>query len=148
MKAITSVLMMCLLALPALADRGEQKQVFGDYEVHYIGLTTSFLTTDVAKAYGIERSGKLAMLNISVLNNPSDDQLPIPMTSSVTGTIKNLIGQSRALEFREIKETNAVYYIATFRFDEAETYRISLKVKPDGNSRTYDVNFSQKFYEE
>ena len=148
MKALMTALLMSLLSMTALADRGEQKQVFGEYEVHYIGLTTSFLTPDVARAYGIERSGKLAMLNISVLHNPNDKQLPVPVTASVKGSIMNLIGQSKALEFREIKETNAVYYIATFRFDEEETYRIKLQVKPDGSSRTFDVPFSQRFYEE
>jgi len=47
MKTLLNIFMMCLLSLPAWADRGEQKQVFGQFEVHYIGLTTSFLTPEV-----------------------------------------------------------------------------------------------------
>jgi len=148
MKTLLNIFMMCLLSLPAWADRGEQKQVFGQFEVHYIGLTTSFLTPEVARAYGIERSGKMGMLNISVLKNPGDDQLPKPRIAKVTGSLKNLIGQSKSLEFKEIKETNAVYYIATFRFDEEEVYRINLQVQPEGVNRSFDVKFSQRFYEE
>jgi len=148
MKTLLNIFMMCLLSLPAWADRGEQKQVFGQFEVHYIGLTTSFLTPEVARAYGIERSGKMGMLNISVLKNPGDDQLPEPRIAKVTGSLKNLIGQSKSLEFKEIKETNAVYYIATFRFDEEEVYRINLQVQPEGVNRSFDVKFSQRFYEE
>jgi len=72
----------------------------------------------------------MGMLNISVLKNPGDDQLPKPRIAKVTGSLKNLIGQSKSLEFKEIKETNAVYYIATFRFDEEEVYRINLQVQP------------------
>ncbi|MFK4752318.1 MULTISPECIES: DUF4426 domain-containing protein [Oceanospirillaceae] len=137
-----------LISPTVLADRGEQKKVFGDYEVHYIGLTSSFLSPDVASAYGIERSRKLGFLSISVLNNPNDDVLPLPVTATIHGTIKNLIGQESELEFKEIKETNAVYYIATFRFDEEETYRIRLDVAPDGSDKHFDVRFSQRFYEE
>ena len=70
------------------------------------------------------------------------------MTAELTGTIKNLIGQSRTIDFREIKETNAVYYVSTFRFDKNEIYRIDLDVTPEGTSRTFDVKFSQKFYQE
>ena len=76
------------------------------------------------------------------------NDVPTPVTAELTGTIKNLIGQSRSIEFREIKETNAVYYVSTFRFDKNEVYRIDLDVTPDGSNRTFDVKFSQKFYQE
>ena len=141
------VLALATLSLHAAADRGEQKQVFGDYEVHYIGLNSSFLPEDVAEAYDIPRSRSLAYLSISVLKKVKND-VPAPVTAELTGTIKNLIGQSRSIEFREIKETNAVYYVSTFRFDKNEVYRIDLDVPPDGSNRTFDVRFSQKFYQE
>lgn len=139
----------CLLsASQLLADRGEQKQVFGKYEVHYIALNSSFLTPEVAKAYDIPRSRKLAFFNISVLKKEPGAQLPVPVRAKLVGTAKNLIGQSMALEFNEVRETNAIYYIAPFRFDEEETYRIKLDVTPEGSNRTLNVKFSQRLYEE
>lgn len=141
------VLALSVVSLQVFADRGEQKQVFGDYEVHYIGLNSSFLPEDVAEAYDIPRSRSLAYLSISVLKNVKND-VPTPVTAELRGTIKNLIGQSRTIDFREIKETNAVYYVSTFRFDKNEVYRIDLDVTPEGSSRTFDVKFSQKFYQE
>ena len=128
-------------------DRGEKKQVFGNYEVHYIGLNSSFIPEQAAEAYDIPRSRSLAYLSISVLKTDEGD-LPLPVTATLTGTVKNLIGQSRTIEFREIKETNAVYYVSTFRFDKNDVYRISLDVTPSGQTRTFDVNFSQQFYQE
>ena len=74
--------------------------------------------------------------------------MPVAVSGNVTGKIRNLVGQSRELEFQEIKETNAVYYITTFRFDDEDMYNIDLKVTPEGQSRTFDVKFSQRFYEE
>ncbi len=139
--------LLCSVQAYAAVDRGEQKQVFGQYEVHYIGLTSSFLDAETAAAYGIERSRKLGYLSISVLKT-ADNAAPQGVKASLTGTIKNLIGQTRSIDFKEVVETGAVYYISTFPFHEEEVYRIQLKVTPEGQTRTYDVNFSQKFYEE
>lgn len=149
-SAIASVILLATVfgAQNAMAnDRGEKKQVFGNYEVHYIGLNSSFIPEQAAEAYDIPRSRSLAYLSISVLKTDEGD-LPLPVTATLTGTVKNLIGQSRTIEFREIKETNAVYYVSTFRFDKNDVYRISLDVTPSGQTRTFDVNFSQQFYQE
>ncbi len=155
MKALTQVFTACLFTLCAAfsplllaADRGEQKQVFGDYEVHYIGLNSSFLPPEAAEAYGITRSRALCYISVSILHNEDGSDVPVAVSGTVTGTIRNLIGQSRELEFQEIKETNAVYYITTFRFDDEDMYNVNLKATPEGQSRTFDVKFSQRFYEE
>lgn len=148
MKHLLTAVFMLLVSASALADRGEQKKIFGNYEVHYIGLTTSFLTEDVAEAYGITRSGSLGFLSISVLETFAQGGMPEARSAKMTGTLKNLIGQVNDLEFKEIRETNAIYYIATFRFDESETYRIHLEVTPEGYGIPLDVKFSQRFYEE
>ena len=148
MKTLLTAVLMMFAALPAFADRGEQKKIFGECEVHYIGLTSSFLTEEVAAAYGITRSRSLGYLSISVLENIEQGGMAEARTAKVTGTMKNLIGQSNELTFKEIRETDAVYYISTFRFDEEEVYRISLQVTAEGHSEPFDVNFSQRFYEE
>ena len=139
--------LLCSVQAFAAVDRGEQKQVFGQYEVHYIGLTSSFLDAETAAAYDIERSRKLGYLSISVLKT-APDTLPVGVQAALTGTIQNLIGQTRTLDFKEVVESGAVYYISTFPFYEDEVYRIRLNVTPEGQTRTFDVNFSQKFYEE
>lgn len=139
--------LLCSVQALAAVDRGEQKQVFGQYEVHYIGLTSSFLDAETAAAYDIKRSRNLGYLSISVLKT-ADDAAPQGVKATLTGTMKNLIGQTRSIDFKEVVETGAVYYISTFPFYEEEVYRIELKVTPEGQTRSYDVNFSQKFYEE
>ena len=58
-----------------------------------------------------------------------------------------LIGQKKELQFKEIKERDAVYYISTFRFDEEDVYKITVQVSPEGESRTFDVKFDQRFYD-
>lgn len=138
----------CLLLLTNLsfADiQGEQKQVFGDYEVHFIGLTSSELDKDVAKLYGITRSRNIGFLNISVLKKGLGP-LPVAWNAKIEGTMSNLIGQSQTLSFTRVQETSALYFYSTFDFYDQDMYRFNLKVTPDGQTRAYDVNFSQRFY--
>ena len=138
-----------LMSLISLSANAEQKLVFGEYEVHYMGLSSSFLTPEVAKLYDIPRSGSLGFLNISVLQKTASDLMPAALDVKLTGSIRNLIGQSRELEFRRIQEGKAIYYISTFRFDDGDMYNFDLDVVPsNAKHKNFDVKFSQRFYEE
>lgn len=137
-----------LFSITSLANNtGEQKQVFDNYEIHYIGLSTSFLPEQAAAAYNIPRSGSLGYLSISILKT-DEGPMPVPVHGNITGEIRNLIGQAKDITFREIEETNAIYYISTFRFDDEDTYRVTLTVTPEGKEKPITVKFNQQFYEE
>ncbi len=143
---IFSILVLCFsLCCISSLSFAEQKKVFGKYEVHYIGLTSSELDKDVAKAYGIERSRSLGYLSISVLKTGLSP-LPVAWNAELSGTMTNLIGQSTELTFTRIQETNALYFHTTFDFYDRDMYRFHIKVKPDGQKREFDLKFSQKFY--
>jgi len=148
MKVLMTIALTLLSTLCLARDNGEQKQVFGDYEVHYIGLNSTFLTPEVAKAYDITRSGSLGYLSVSILKKAAKGELAKPVSGRVEGQLRNLIGQAKTLQFKQVKESNAVYYITTFRFDDEDMYNLNLKVTPDGQARTFDVKFSQRFYQE
>lgn len=138
-----------LLSLVSMNASAEQKIVFGEYEVHYMGLSSNFLTPEVAKLYNIPRSGSLGYLSISVLQKTAKDDLHNSVGAALTGTIRNLIGQSRELKFRRVQEGKAIYYISTFRFDDGDMYNFNLKVVPDNaKQKKFDVKFSQRFYVE
>jgi len=138
-----------LLCLVSISASAEQKLVFGEYEVHYMGLSSDFLTPEVAKIYDIPRSRSLGFLNISVLQKTKGGQVPAALDAELTGTIRNLIGQSRELEFRRVREGQAIYYISTFRFDDGDMYNFDLDVVPsNARQKNFDVKFSQRFYEE
>lgn len=138
-----------LLSLVSMSSSAEQKLVFGEYEVHYMGLSSNFLTPEVAKFYDIPRSGSLGYLSISVLQKTANDDLHMPIAATLTGSIRNLIGQSRELKFRQVQEGKAIYYISTFRFDDGDMYNFDLNVVPDNaKQKTFNVKFSQRFYVE
>lgn len=134
-----------MIALTSSLSVAEQKQVFGEYEVHYMGLTTSELDKNAAKLYGITRSRNLGYLMISVLKTDMGP-MPVAWNAELDGTMSNLIGQSKSLEFTRIQETNALYFYTTFDFYDDNMYRFNVKVKPEGQQREFELKFSQKFY--
>lgn len=136
-----SVLMLLSLAglIPSQAQ-AEQKQVLGNWDVHYIALNSTFLTPDVAKQYGIVRSKFNGLINISVLNRK--DQ--VAQSVILTGEAKNLIGVVKKLTFKEVKEGKAIYYLAVLPFSDREQYRMTVNINDGQVQKT--LKFQHKFY--
>jgi len=140
-----NLLIVLLLSLMSVVAAAEQKKVFGNFEVHYMGLTTSDLDSDVARAYGITRSRNVGYLMISLLKTDEGD-MPVAWNGKLEAEMSNLLGQKKTLELIRIQESNALYFYSTFDFYDANHYRFHVKVTPDGQKRTFDVKFDQKFY--
>ena len=130
------VLSLCLSIPVFAADaaRPDRKEVFGDTTVHYSAFTSSFLQPDVAAAAGLVRSKNQGVLNIAVLkaNQPS--------TAGVSGAVKDLTGRSRTLDFKQITDQGAVYYIAQFPIDTQETFTFTVNVQSGGDTNTFSFN--------
>lgn len=136
MTRIALLLMSLCLSLPALA---EQKQSYGDLDVHYSAFNSGFLQPEVAAATGLVRSKSQGVVNVAVLKAGTASN------AKVSGTVKNLLGQSTALSFKEVKEGKAIYYLAQFPFEQRETLRFTLNVTAaDGVPHSFD--FNQEFF--
>lgn len=137
MKNILIGLLAALLTLPALAER---KHSVGEYDVHYIVFNSGFLQPDIAAAAGLTRSKTQGVVNVSVLKGGK------PVAAQVNGQLKNLLGQDRALSFKQLKEgEDAIYYLAQFPFDSQETLRFSLTVQPTGE-QPFSFQFTQEVF--
>lgn len=151
------LLLWTLALFGASSALAEQLKRFGDYDVHYIAMNTMDLAPDVAAEYGITRARNRALLNVSVRERTRGDRGDVARRARVSGQSLNLIGQITPLDFREVREERyldadgnerwrAVYYLATVRFTDEDVLRFRLKVRPDGQPRTFDVRFQQKLY--
>ena len=141
----TLTLFAVLTSLPAIA---QQAQEFGDYVVHYNALSSSLLTPEVAKAYGIRRSDSRALINISVLKN-TGEQTATAVKAVVSTSGRNLTGQTRNVEMREIDDGDgAIYYIGELSVRNMETFDFTVVVTPEGQSKPLNVKFRQQFYTE
>ena len=141
----TLIAMLLLTSVPAAA---QQAQEFGDYMIHYNALRSSMLTPEIARAYDIRRSDSRAFINISILKG-NDDQTSSAVKAEVSATGRNLTGQTRKVEMREIDEGDgAIYYIGELSVRNMETFNFTVLVTPEGNSTPYTLKFQQQFYTE
>jgi len=147
MKTLLKTLAL-LAVMTSFAATAQQAEVFDDYTVHYNALSSSMISPEVAKAYGIRRSDSRALINISVLKN-SENQLPVPVKATVTASGRNLTGQTREVEMREINEGgDAIYYIGELSVRNMETFDFSVMVTPEGQSKPFNIKFRQQFFTE
>lgn len=137
----TLILLTALTTLPVIA---QQAMEFDGYTIHYNALSSSLISPEVAKAYGIRRSDSRALINISVLKKSGD-----AAKAHVTATGRNLTGQTRNVDMREINEGDgAIYYIGELSVRNMETFDFTVLVTPEGNDKPYTVKFRQQFYTE
>lgn len=142
MKKWITLALISLFAVPSWAG---QFKTIKDVEVHYSAFNSTFLTAQVAKNYKLKRNAYSAILNISVLDNSQAGKPAI--TAEINGTSKNLLGQTRQLNFREVQEGDAIYYLAEFPISQEEQLTFDLDVNA-GIKGTGRLKFTQKFYVE
>ena len=128
-----------VLALAAGVLAAEQKQAFGGYEVHYSVFNPSFLRAEVAERYDVVRGRDKAVVNVSILDGERS------VAVAVTGTVKNLLGQLQPLDFREVKEGEAVYYLAMLTYQDRDTLRFEITADLPGHGAAV-VRFQQSLY--
>jgi len=139
-RLITVLLAACLSLSAVAADaiKGERKEVFGDVTVHYNTFNSTFLTPEIAKAAELIRSKNQGVINVSVIKDGK------PLIANVTGTVKDLTSQSVPLNFRQVTEQGAIYYIAQYPVEQQETRTFEIKVQNGDKINT--INFNQELF--
>lgn len=122
----------------------EQFRDYGDYNIHFIAFNTDILTADVAQTYQITRSKNRALINISVLKKVMGTP-GTPSRATVTGTATNMSSQLREIDFKEVLEKGAVYYLAEIAVNNGETFRFNMDITPEGHNETYKLAFQEQF---
>ncbi len=144
----------CLFALClccAFAASAQQSERFGPYELHYSVVNTTFLQPEVAASYGITRGSKRAILNLAVREHleageESGVGLPTrPRAMQLDGKTWDLM-QNQPLTFIEVREGEAIYYIAEFKFINREWRFFEIDFRPDGAGHTYTFKFKHQVY--
>jgi hypothetical protein len=120
----------------------ENMKKLGSMNVHYMAIGSTFFTPEIAKVYGITRSRYNGLINISVLDNTKVGNPA--KTVSITGTAKNNLGQFKTIEFSEVKEGDAIYYLAQVKYSNEETIHFTLAINDGKEQQT--LKFSQQFY--
>jgi len=133
------------ISLASLNSYAENSREFGDYVVHYNAFRSDTISPEVAKQYGLNRASNRILVNIAVLKKVMNTTGK-PTPSEVTGHASNLTGQLKKLEFKEIKEGTAIYYLAEAKISDGEFLKFELKITPEGETRAARLNFNKRFF--
>jgi hypothetical protein len=136
------IILIWLTLLPTLS-LAQQTETFGPFDLHYSVVNTTFLDPEIASSYGITRGKKRAILNLALRENLVDKSEARSML--LQGRTWDLI-QSQTLEFKEIREGEAVYYIAEFAFINEEWRFFEVNFRPSGADQTYSFKFKHQLY--
>lgn len=143
MKKITVIMIaLTVLLLGSSQASAEQATRLGPWEVHYNAFNSTLLRAEIAQQYELERSSTLATLNIAVLAA----DLPGKPSQAVTvsGYSMNPLSQQKRLDFKQVIEGEAVYYLAQVRFTHLETLRFFITI--DDGKQQQTLKFHKEFW--
>ncbi|MFP5414724.1 MAG: DUF4426 domain-containing protein [Gammaproteobacteria bacterium] len=137
-----------LLIIPLLVFGGSLSaddrpfREFGDYRVHYSAFNSSFVSPEVAAAYDIVRGRDRGLVNIAVM--PAG--VIGGRAAEIKGHVSNIFAQRQELAFFEVREGDAVYYLAPFNFENEDSLTFNITVKPNPGMPSYTLSFQRTFY--
>ncbi len=143
MRMLRILVTLLVLGTLSSAPKAQQSEMFGPFELHYSVVNTTFLSPEVAANYGITRGKKRAILNLAVREHIGDGTAARNML--LQGRTWDLI-QNQDLEFQEIRESGAIYYIAEFKFINEEWRFFEIDFRPEGADKTYTFKFKHQLY--
>lgn len=145
-SALTLTWLLTSIGSLVAADAAAQNTVErGEITVHFNAIPSVSLSPEVARQYAITRSANRALLNVSVQQRQQHD-VSLALSARVSGTATNLAGQRQTLALREVREGNAIYYLAEPRIAAGETLSFELSVTPQGEADPIQVRFQQPFF--
>lgn len=136
-RFIIALLLGLVISYNAVA---EQKKQLGNWDVHYIAFPAPLLTPEIALQYQLQRSKYNAVINISVLDKNNQKAQKV----ALSGHAKDLQGRQRKLEFTEVLEGDAVYYLAQLPFYHEQRFSFTITVASGNESQL--LKFDQTFY--
>lgn len=132
-------LMFCGAAQAQLSER------YGDYELHYSVVNTTFLEPAVAAQYGLARGSRRAIINLS-LREHLEDGSTVAREMSLEGRSWDLTQAQVNFDFVEVREGPALYYIGEFKFINREWRFFEINFSPDGSEEALSLEFKQQMY--
>ena len=118
---------------------------FGEYIVQWSVFPSTFLTPEIAKENGLNRSRSIGVVNIAIMTEADDGSMRT-VSGQVEGKALNDIQQTKFLGFRRIQEGDAVYFIAEYQYANAELMTFQITARPTGAGTDLPIRFSHTLF--
>ncbi len=144
-RTAKTFLVAALLTLASLQAQAAGSKDFGEYQLHWSVLPSTFLSPEVARANNLQRSKGIGIVNISIMQEQEDGTLK-PVGGQLEGKVSNDIQQVKFLAFRRIQEGDAVYFIAEYQYRSGELMTFNLTARPTGHQQDLSVRFAHTLF--
>ncbi len=141
---VKNLLVLTLFIFGANAT-AENSREFGDYVIHYNAFRSDTLEPEIAKNYNLKRRNNRIVINIAILKKIMNTTGK-PVAAEVNGHASNLTGQLKSLDFNEIREGTAIYYLAEVKVSDGEFLKFDLKITPEGEQHAARLKFDKRFF--
>ena len=131
------LILLCLLGTAPLSTADTVLQQ--GFEIHYTTFTSDLIPATVAAAHNIVRSKNRIVTNITILKDNE------PTKAHVSGHNMNLLGQLFTMEFTEVIEPGAVYYLSNQLISEKDMLRFELEILPTGAQTPITLKFERRY---
>ena len=142
----TLVVLSVVCALPWSVVAGQKETP--EHIVYFSSIDSRLVPPLVARAHGLPRGPRYLTVSVSV--HALDSQTAV--SALVRGEVTNLLAQQVDLQFREIREQDALYYLATHTADQQDTHHYRLIVQPQGMAQEgetpvpIEVTFDYRYF--
>ena len=110
--------------------------------VYYNVFNSTLIPANVAKLEGLVRAKNQVYVNVALVKKTGGNGIPM----NLSGVRRNLLQQSFDLDFIEIKEPTATYYLAPIRFNNEEILHIDITVQPLDSDKSTSFTITKKLY--
>ena len=132
---LASLVFLLLTSLNCWADSVEWR----GYQIYYTSLNSMLIPQNVAKAHNIVRSKNRIVTNISIRKEKK------PIVATLKGTNQNLFGQIFTMNFDEVLESTAIYYLSNQLIDERDTLSFDVNISIPSEDESYALKFKRQY---
>lgn len=122
----------------------DDTRIFGPYTIYFTTINSLYIPPEVAAINNITRAKDQTLVNVAIKETATGKGV----TADIKGSATNLMQQDKKIDFRPIKEQDAVYYIGTIKHENEELFHIDIELKPTGYDKAYNFRVTRKLYTE
>jgi hypothetical protein len=132
-----------LLSVNSYAQKNTSYEL-DDHIIYYNVFSSTLIPSDIAKIYNLVRAKDQAYVNVALVKKTGGNGI----AATVSGYHRNLMQQKFELDFMEIKEQTATYYLAPIRFINEEILHIDITVENLDKTDSGTLTITKKLYKD
>lgn len=136
----------CILGFLSINSHAQKNTSYelDNHIVYYNVFNSTIIPADIAKIHNLVRAKDQVYVNVALVKKTGGNGI----AATMTGYHRNLMQQKFKLDFIEIKEATATYYLAPIRFFNEEILHIDISVESLDKTDSGSFTITKKLYKD